>query len=51
MAYKVIQKDTGEEVILNPIDVNDMVVGSDGRIIVFDTNMTAYLLHEEEESL
>ena len=47
MDYRVKQKETDEEKTLNHTDVNDIIVGIDGRIIVFDTNMTAYFLLDD----
>jgi hypothetical protein len=47
MEYRVKHKETGEEKILSVSEVNDMVYGDAGEIIVFDTSMEAYLLIEE----
>ncbi|MDF2650939.1 MAG: hypothetical protein K0Q73_6744 [Paenibacillus sp.] len=48
MEYRVKHKETGEEKTLSSIEVNDMVYGDDGQIIVFDTEMDAYLLIDDE---
>lgn len=38
MEYHVKHKETGEEKTLSHLDVNDMVHGDDGQIIVLDDN-------------
>ncbi|MDQ0896272.1 MULTISPECIES: hypothetical protein [unclassified Paenibacillus] len=49
MEYRVKHKETGETLVLNHNEVNDMVYGDNGQIIVFDTKMEVYLLIDEEE--
>ncbi|MGO4268226.1 hypothetical protein AB4Z22_00015 [Paenibacillus sp. TAF58] len=44
MEYRVKHKETGEEKTLSHLEVNDMVYGDGGQVIVFDTTMEAYLL-------
>lgn len=44
LEYRVKHKETGEEKTLNHTEVNDMVYGDDDQVIVFDTEMEAYLL-------
>ncbi|MGO4498789.1 hypothetical protein AB4114_23180 [Paenibacillus sp. 2RAB27] len=47
MKYRVKHKETGEEKTLSHTEVNDMVYGDGGQVIVFDTDMEAYLLIDD----
>ncbi|MGQ7886873.1 hypothetical protein [Paenibacillus sp. WC2504] len=47
MEYNVKHKETGEHKTLSHLEVNDMEYTVDGLILVFDTNMEAYLLLED----
>jgi hypothetical protein len=47
MEYRVKHKETGEEKTLSASEVNDMVYGDGGQVIVFDTEMESYLLLDE----
>ncbi|UKS28553.1 hypothetical protein LOZ80_06405 [Paenibacillus sp. HWE-109] len=47
MEYLVKHKETGEEKTLSHLELNDMVYGDGGQIIVFDIEMEAYWLLEK----
>lgn len=47
MEYRVKHTETGEEKTLSHLEVNDMDYDVNSRIVVFDTNMEAYLLIDE----
>lgn len=47
MEYRVKHKDTGEEKTLTAPEVNDMMYGDSGEIVVFDTEMEAYILLDD----
>ncbi|CAN7203402.1 hypothetical protein LJR153_000586 [Paenibacillus sp. LjRoot153] len=49
MEYRVKHKGTNEEKTLSHLEVNDMVYGDAGQIIVFDTSMVAYELIADDE--
>ncbi|WP_157276653.1 hypothetical protein [Paenibacillus sp. Soil766] len=51
MKYHVKHKETGEEKTLSHLEVNDMVYGDAGQVIVFDTSMVAYELIDDEDLL
>jgi hypothetical protein len=48
MEYRVKHKENGEEKMLNYLEVNDMNYDDAGKIVVFDTSMEAYILHDDE---
>lgn len=47
MDYKVKHKETGEVKTLSHLEVNDMDYDDVGYVVVFDTNMEAYLLLDD----
>jgi len=47
MEYLVKHKETGEELVLDHSQINDMDYDMEGRIVVFDTNMEVYLLIDD----
>jgi hypothetical protein len=47
MEYRVKHEETGEEKTLSHTEVNDMVYGDDGQVIVFDTAMEPHLLIDD----
>lgn len=47
MEYRVKHKISGEEKTLSHLEVNDIVYGDAGQVIVFDTSMEAYVLLNE----
>lgn len=47
MEYRVKHKLTGEEKTLTASEVNDMMHGDSGEIVVFDTEMEAYILLDD----
>lgn len=48
MEYRVKHKETGKDITLSHLEVNDMDYDDAGKIIVYDTNMEAYLLLDDE---
>ncbi|WP_236293050.1 hypothetical protein [Paenibacillus allorhizoplanae] len=47
MEYRVKHRETGEEKTLIVSEVNDMVYSDAGQVIVFDIEMEAYLLLDD----
>ncbi|NRF95112.1 hypothetical protein HQN89_29935 [Paenibacillus frigoriresistens] len=48
MKYLVKHKENGQEIILDHTQINDMEYDTTDNIIVFDLNMEAYLLINDE---
>lgn len=48
MKYLVKHKENGQEIILDHTQINDMVYNMTNNIIVFDLNMEAYLLINDD---
>lgn len=48
MEYRVKHKETDEQKTLSHLEVSDMEYNDAGYVVVFDTNMEAYILLDDE---